>query len=471
MIGKVLREAAESIRGTEKPTTVPGFLRPIDTDAVAREIGLEVQAAERGKSETPPSSATGIDAIEQQIVHRIESEWSWQGGEFIQQLKAYAQRLIAYSVAAEFTRLEIRAKDTLSQLREADHRGEAELGGLREHYIACRNELQDFRKDNRLTRAPRLHPRRWTAFGLLTVLVVVESAANAIFFAKGSEFGLLGGLWTAIVISFLNVTVSFLLGLWPVRWMNRRGVFVKLAGFVLTLVVLAGICTLHGFAAHYRDATAVVGEERALAAALASLQANPLKLADLNTYILFFLGMLFALLAIYKGATFDDPYPGFGSRARRHEQARQDYSDRHADLFDDLAEIKDETIKILDAGINQLPRYPQQAANIRAQRAGLVETFRGYEGAIETAANRLLSDYRDTNRRWRTTPAPSYFDRLWHLPHSFLNSSEARTLIVEEPKDRIDIEETLRELSRLSQEVLTEYEKLMTTYPHPTKMS
>jgi hypothetical protein len=35
----------------------------------------------------------------------------------------------------------------------------------------------------------------------------------------------------------------------------------------------------------------------------------------------------------------------------------------------------------------------------------------------------------------------------------------------------VDMNATLAELRRLSQEVLSEYEKLMTSYPHPTKMA
>src|SRR5207237_204208 len=103
-------------------------------------LNLDVVAAERGKSEIPPSSATAPDAVEQQIIQRIESEWTWQGGELINNLRAYTQRLIGYSVDSEFSRLEIQAKDTLAQLRVADHRAEAELGPLREDFVAARNE-------------------------------------------------------------------------------------------------------------------------------------------------------------------------------------------------------------------------------------------------------------------------------------------------------------------------------------------
>ena len=75
-----------------------------------------------------------------------------------------------------------------------------------------------------------------------------------------------------------------------------------------------------------------------------------------------------------------------------------------AALFDDLEAIKDETMRELENGISHIPMYPQQAAHIRAQRAAMLETFRAYETAVETAANQLLTRYRDRNREARTTP-------------------------------------------------------------------
>jgi hypothetical protein len=470
MIAKVLRDAVDAIRGSEKPTTVPGFLRPINTAAIARELNLEAVAAERGEDNIPSTNSSAPDAVEQQIIQKIESEWTWQGGEFINSLNTYRQRLVGYSVAAEFSRLVVQAHDTLARLREAEHRAEAELGPLREHFIDLRNELRDFKSRHRLTRAARAHAHRWTTFGLLFILIAVESLANGLFFAKGSEFGLVGGVGIAVVISCLNVGTCFTLGLWPVRWTNRRNWVIKILALTVTLVGIGGIIALHAFAAHYRDAMALVGEDRALSAAVATLKATPWILASLNSYYLFAMGLFFSLFSIYKGATFDDPYPSYGVMSRRHERAREDYSDVHAELFDDLASIKDKTIEVLGAGIKAIPIYPQEAASIRAQRAALVQTFRGYEPAVVTAANHLLAIYRDRNRIHRTMPAPAYFGRAWALPHSFLESAEVRTLTAEGGDEDVDINATLTELRRLSQEVLSEYEKLMTSYPHPTKM-
>src|SRR5262249_1958023 len=156
--------------------------------------------------------------------------------------------------------------------------------------------------------------------GLLSIFVAIESVLNGMFFAKGSEFGLLGGVGTAIGISLTNVVSSFLLGLWPARWVNHRNVLAKMCGLAVTVVGLSSLIGLHAFAAHLRDAVVAVGEQRALSEAIAALTSTPWRLNDLNSYYLFGLGLLFTLGAFYKGVTFDDPYPRYGAIARRADE-------------------------------------------------------------------------------------------------------------------------------------------------------
>src|SRR5262249_8118359 len=141
----------------------------------------------RGAAELPSSDSTVWDATEQQITQTLESEWTWHGSELINNLRAYASRLIAVSVPTEFASLDLLAKNALTKLREANHRAEAELGPLREIYVATRNELDAFRNRHRLERAARNPAHRWTTIGLLIVLIAVESLFNGVFFAKGSQ--------------------------------------------------------------------------------------------------------------------------------------------------------------------------------------------------------------------------------------------------------------------------------------------
>jgi len=123
-------------------------------------------AVERGKQELPPSSSSGLDAIEQQVTQALESEWAWHGAELINNLRAYAARLIAFSVSTELANLRLTAQNTLTKLRNAHHRAEAELGPLRETFVAYREELREFREKNKLKRAARNPANRLTTLGL-----------------------------------------------------------------------------------------------------------------------------------------------------------------------------------------------------------------------------------------------------------------------------------------------------------------
>lgn len=140
-------------------------------------------------------------------------------------------------------------------------------------------------------------------------------------------------------------------------------------------------------------------------------------------------------------------------------------------LFDDLAEIKEQTVEAINAGIRQIPLFPQQAAQIRTQRDAHLKAFQAYETTIETSVNQLLARYRDANTHHRKTPRPRYFDVLWKLPHRFLADAAVLNEIAEPPTAPLDANAALDELRKLSAAVLDEYELLMTSYPHPTKMS
>jgi hypothetical protein len=431
---------------------------------------LDLRAEERGAKDLPSAETEVLDAVEQKIVQTIESEWAWHGEELLNNLRAYAARLIAVSVQTEFARLELKARDALTQLREANHRALADLGPLREAYISARDELTEFRRRHKLNRGAHNPAHRWTSFGLLVVLIVFEAGLNAIFFAKGSEFGFIGGVGTAIGISICNVLFAFLVGLGPARLINHRNYLIKALGTISTSIGLVCLISLHAFAAHFRDATVAVGGEDAFRVARETLIHAPWALADLSSFYLFGLGLLFGVTALWKGYVFDDRYPRYGAHYRRAERARSEYSDEHESLFDELQEIKEETVRSLDEGIKRIPHFPSQAASIRAERDALMQRFRAYETTVETATNELLARYRDKNKSSRKSKAPEHFNRPWKPPHSFLSDTNVLVAVAEPPTPPLDANAALNELRKMSHDILAEYDELLMKYPHPSEM-
>jgi hypothetical protein len=262
---------------------------------------------------------------------------------------------------------------------------------------------------------------------------------------------------------------AFLLGLGLARWINYRNLVVRFFAFLLTAAGIALLLGLHAFAVHFRDVPATVPETDVFPAAIASLIQEPWHVSDEASIYLFGLGMLFGLVAFWKGCTFDDPYPGYGPMHRREVAAREAYSEVHAELFDELGEIKDRAVKELDDAIAKIPVFPQHAEKIRSQRAALIESFRAYETAAEAAANQLLARYRTANRKARKTPPPAYFEETWKLPHRFIDSLQVKELIAELEAPHA-VEQVLSDFRRLSQEVLDEYTQLIKQYPHPSDM-
>jgi hypothetical protein len=443
-----------------------GFLRPISTEQIAKRLQLDQKANENGNKNLPPSDSEIFDLVEQSIVQRVESEWIWQGGEFVNNLRAYAARLASASVVADFTQLRLQADNALTRLRAAHVRAQAQLSPLKEAFHNAKSELEAFKARHRLTRAAREASHRWTTIGFATILIAIEAVLNGVFFAKGAKFGLIGGVGTAVGISLFNVVLALALGFFPARWVNYRNLVAKLFGVLFVSAGLAVLVGLHAFAAQLREATVLVGEDRATSAAIERLLSAPWAVEDVSSLYLFGLGMTFALAAMWKGYFLDDPYPGYGATTRRVEDARAEYSEEHSDLFDELEEIKEEAITAAKDGVSRIPLLPQQTAAIRAQRDAMAQNFRGYEEAVVTAANQLLAQYRALNSEFRTSPAPVRFNQGWSLPYSFLASVEVRNLLTDADPPPFDMSAALDELRQLSKAVLDEYEVLITKFPH-----
>lgn len=172
-------------------------------------------------------------------------------------------------------------------------------------------------------------------FSVLASLVLFEGLANAYFFSTGSDLGLLGGWLQAITVSFTNVIAAFfLIGFLGLRHMSNphKRVNTGLAAIGMGLGVFV-LLALNLSAAHYRDllefnaATLALGSSEMTGMVLSPVseaRTNPFAIETLEALLLLVLGTTFALIAAYKGRTFDDAIPGYGGVTRRLESAAAD---------------------------------------------------------------------------------------------------------------------------------------------------
>ena len=168
-------------------------------------------------------------------------------------------------------------------------------------------------------------------FSILAGLILFEGLANAYFFSKGSDLGLLGGWIQAITVAFTNVIAAFfLVGFLGIRMLQNpdRPFSFALAAVGVPVAVLF-IVFLNFTAAHYRDllelnaATLALGDLEGTGEILApvtrALTFQPVE--TLEALLLLILGVTFAAIAAFKGATFDDRLMGYGAIQRRYNRA------------------------------------------------------------------------------------------------------------------------------------------------------
>ena len=222
---------------------------------------------------------------------------------------------------------------------------------------------------------------------IIALMIIFESAANAYFFAKQSEFGLAGGIFQAAAVSLANVaTAFFIVGYWgmrhismPIDWENilsRRNLYV-LMGLMAILVGLSLVFLVNLSAAHYRNILDMqaLGQElpkdlpttvlphfivdpavcdkilssplgETIGSAATNAMCRPFALHSLDAMVLFALGLAIAAFAAFEGRRLDSPFPGFSDSARGLERARSDLRDALYDFEDSYDDIKDLVLEV-----------------------------------------------------------------------------------------------------------------------------
>jgi hypothetical protein len=145
------------------------------------------------------------------------------------------------------------------------------------------------------------------------------------------------------------------------------------------------------------------------------LLTSPLNLTDINSWILFAIGLVFSLIAMADGLTFFDPYPGYAGLDRRWVEATQQFSDTRGELIERLRDIREDATEIMNEAARDLSVRRSEYDSLLQGRGRLSQRFEQHQNQIEQTGRALLEIYREANRRARSTPAPDYFAKTYSM--------------------------------------------------------
>ena len=414
-MAKSVRDLVASIMdpGEGGLPVIPVF-PPLDVEQIARDLRIDERAETAGRAGQPLAQADGPDMVELDVLDHIERLARRAHEIYLSQIDHYEGR-IRRAVITSDLRIQIEAagSNALADIKAQIIHHQNTLNLLLQAVGQRDEEFRRFRERNGLTRPPR-NPSaedRALALLLLLVFVLLESILNGMFFAEGSEAGLIGGGVQALVLSILNVGVAALYALHGYPYLFHRRRELQAAGVLATVAFVIWLVGVNLAIGHFRDLYVAGGGNVAMTGLLERLTTDPLLLDDARSLILVTLGIGLGLLSAIAAAATRDRYPGYTAVARDRERAIERYIEENARCLAHIMELRDNAVYDMTAAVRLIRDARVEMLRAMEGRTRAHQMYVSHLNQLTGVHQRLVQRYRERNSRVRRGESPAYFQR------------------------------------------------------------
>jgi hypothetical protein len=461
---KSVRElVAAAMSKTNGATPGAPTFAQLDVEQLARELKLDERAEKAAMAGQPAADADGPDSAELDILGRIQAYASTACDDYLALRDLYENRIQRAAVTPDLkVQIEAAGANSLADFKAEILHDQNQLHNLLRTVGNREDEFREFRERHCIKRLPKTVSKGERVLGLLLLLVFVllESVINGLFFAEGSEAGIIGGVVQALVLSVLNVGVAALYAYYGLPLLFHRRGGIKFVGALVTLVFLIWLGGLNLAIGHFRDLFIAGAGSVQMAELLNRLTTAPLFLADAKSFILVLLGVALGLLAVIDVAATRDLYPGYGTIGRERQKAIEEYAEENARSLAAMMRLRDQTAEDLSSAIEIIRGGQFQMQEAIEGRTRLHHSYKAYLDHLAVVHERLVQRYRECNRRVRRGEPPAYF-RVPPARPSFLEPPALATVPAYELDAR---DETIARIDYYIKAVNEKFEQTMPEY-------
>ena len=326
-----------------KPVELP----VINVNEVALEYDVVSLAKQAARKNLPATDSLHGDSNEKEFKNKIQTSATQAFQRVEQGLAALSDSLSSSSISKE-----CRAVENLASQFERTSSSNltpilSNINGAKKSYDRAEDDLQNFRKENKIRREAHYPASNWQSIGFLSIALIIESILNGTMFAAGSDEGLIGGVALAFIISVINIGFGFINGWLVLRYKNHISKLKVLAAYLFSLILFSGTLLFNLLIAHYREAL-LKTPDNADQVAVEALKSGIFSINDVQSWLLFGLGMIFMILAVYKGYHQDDEYPGYGALSKRKNHAKEEVSELKEEATEALEELHADYLEQLE---------------------------------------------------------------------------------------------------------------------------
>ncbi len=445
-------------------------LAPSVSELVER-FELKKHGRDRGRQNLPPSDSPRLDTPETEVIAHCEDH-------FTDRLTDYNKHRTTLETRMRTPEGPVLGEADVEQacldIRGAVEEERPELEGLAGIAQQAIGDLNQFKRNETLKRDADYPESRSLQIGILVGLVLVETVINGLFFGANVAGGVFAGVRYAVLISVVNVIGLGLLAAVTWRKTRHRDPAQKMIGWTLLALVTVVAIGWNLAVGHYREALAIdyppepdaiptvseaaTGEPgietcwRGPDEADADQEAwclfarSPFRLGGFYSYMLLLIGLLAWLLGTYEWFRNDDPYPGYGKRARKRREAEERLSDDRTELLQTLKHRHDNAQKRLFGGFTDPVDSRRLALNAFDDLKRRHRNFCDFAKSLEASVRGALDIYRTNNGETRSTPEPAVWKTPWAADWILPDPPDPSMVIDEsESESRSQVERTVLE--------------------------
>ena len=409
-----------SLKGT-RDAVLPSIqsFPPLDIPQVARELRLKDRAEQAAEHGRPPGDAVKPDAVELEVRAEIETRARKATEDYRSQVSLYEARIRRALISHDQrVPIEAAARNVMADFEAHLVVDQNTLARLESEVQGHQREFDLFREKNGLWRLPRIvsHEDKRNRVLFLMIIVLVETFLNATLFAAGAEGGIIEGAIYPLAFSALNVGAAYLCAVFALPYIRHRNTIGKLWGVFGTLLWAMWLIVLNLALAHYRDLFVRLSSDATEAVQvrwadwLGQMTTAPIAgIEDSASVILGFVGLGLGIAALVDAFGLRDPYPEFEEVGRRRANSIDTFVTAQHSCIESLRQLRDEAVDDMKEVIDLVRTSEYDLRLALEGRTRLHRDYASYFSSLESAYERLVREYRETNTRAREKPPPQYF--------------------------------------------------------------
>ncbi len=443
---------------------------PLDKEEIYRSTHLIEQAQIDGANEHPASASDEETSTEQTIRKKCEERMREYMQNYEDRQQRNTSRLSKIHASWNVDVVQDKLQALGDQVIIEGKAVQASLAENADNLRSLADELRHFRHEHQLLDRTPVYQDPWTCWLMMLFAFVIEVVIT-VFLLRES-----GGLPMVLVLSIMYCVLNCWLPLlianeFGGRWSSypwARHPQKKSIGLIVTSFTIIFGIGLNLLMGHYRSAAlklTVSSQQDSVAiltelnnqisnigvTALHDFWASPLGINDVWSVLLAIAGLFIFLFGYWEGLTKDDRYPQYGEKARRYHKQRNKYDTEMSEAIEKHQELRKK-------GTNDIECEKRKLVDSFSREQELIASINAFQGKCERTCHALNDDYqeliyqyRQTNTKYRKTPAPTYFKREPQLSRITIAIFELPSDNIEDRKE-ILIKQLLETTTKLNQQ-------------------